>query len=156
MITQTMKAFWRWILFAALLSGMQACATPRAISNPETTGDLAASVAMRQVGVPYRYGGNTPEGFDCSGLVQFAYAQAGKSVPRTTRSLWAATKKIEIESLQRGDLLFFEFGGKVSHVAIFISPDRFVHAPSTGRFVTVDRLSAPIYQDALVRVARPL
>ena len=118
-------------------------------------GERAAAVALQQVGVPYRYGGSTTSGFDCSGLVQYSYRRAGKTVPRTTGQLWSSTSTVNRNELQAGDLLFFSIDGKMSHVGMYLGGQRFVHAPSTGRKVTVANLDSPFYSRALVRAGRP-
>ena len=118
-------------------------------------GERAAAVAMHQLGVPYRYGGSDPSGFDCSGLVQYSYALAGKRVPRTTRQLWSSTDSVRPQDLQVGDLLFFQFDGRMSHVGLYLGGRRFVHAPSSGQRVSVASLDAPYYEAALLRAGRP-
>ena len=118
-------------------------------------GERAAAVELQQVGVPYRYGGSTTSGFDCSGLVQYSYRRAGKTVPRTTGQLWSSTSTVKRNELQAGDLLFFSIDGKMSHVGMYLGGQRFVHAPSTGRKVTVASLDSPFYSRALVRAGRP-
>ena len=118
-------------------------------------GQKAAAIAMNQVGVPYRYGGSSPRGFDCSGLVQYSYSQAGKRVPRTTRQLWSSTSAVERHELRIGDVLFFKIAGKMSHVGLYLGGRRFVHAPSSGRTVTVASLDSPFYKDAFLRAGRP-
>ena len=123
-------------------------------ASPVTAGDRAAAVALDQVGVPYRYGGNTPRGFDCSGLVQYAYRQAGLSVPRTTRQLMSATEPVGMGQLRAGDLLFFSIAGKMSHVGMYVGDRRFVHAPQSGRAVSVASLDLPFYRAALVQAGR--
>ena len=116
----------------------------------------AARVALQQVGVPYRYGGQSPAtGFDCSGLVHFAYLEAGKAIPRTTKSLWSDTQRVRRADLERGDLVFFSIKGKMQHVGLYLGDGRFVHAPSTGRRVSVESLSSPYYRDALLGGGRP-
>ena len=117
-------------------------------------GERAARVALDQVGVPYRYGGNTPSGFDCSGLVQYAYSRAGVAVPRTTGQLWATAESVELNQLRAGDVLFFDIDGKPSHVGLYLGEQRFVHAPATGRRVSVATLEADFYRDALLRAGR--
>ena len=129
------------------------------VAAPETRrrtlGEQAAVVALRQIGVPYRYGGSTEEGFDCSGLVQFAYANAGKRIPRTTAQQWQQLTPIKMDSVRVGDLLFFRIAGKVSHVGLYVGDSRFVHAPSTGRQVSIGALDSDFYRRAFVRAARP-
>jgi len=118
-------------------------------------GQRAAIIAREQVGVPYRYGGNSPNGFDCSGLVQYSYSRAGMRIPRTTGQLWSATHSVARNDLQTGDLLFFSIDGKMSHVGLYVGGQRFVHAPSSGRTVTVASLDSPYYDKAFIRAGRP-
>jgi cell wall-associated NlpC family hydrolase len=115
----------------------------------------AAAIALQQVGVPYRYGGRSPGGFDCSGLVFFAYQAVGKRLPRTTGQLWSELPPVSRQDLRIGDVLFFKVGGKMSHVGMYLGEDRFVHAPSTGRTVSVASLNSPFYDAALLRAGRP-
>ena len=121
---------------------------------PASVAERAAAVALRQVGAAYRYGGATPAGFDCSGLVQYSYREAGKKLPRTTGQLWDAAGTVAYRDLQVGDLLFFRFDGKMSHVGIYVGDERFVHAPSTGKQVSVDSLDAEFYRRAFARGGR--
>lgn len=99
--------------------------------------------AISLVGTPYRYGGNTPEGgFDCSGLVGYVFRDMlDVALPRTTRELAALQgPRIQPDRLASGDLVFFGSGGTVTHVGIYVGEGRFVHAPSTGGTVRLDRL----------------
>ena len=118
-------------------------------------GEQAAVVAVRQLGVPYRYGGSTSKGFDCSGLVHYAYSKAGKSIPRTTAGQWRALQPVAANSLRVGDILFFNIEGKVSHVGLYLGSRRFVHAPSSGREVTIAELDSAYYRKVFVRGGRP-
>ena len=131
---------------------------PGAVSSskqvPASVAERAAAVALQQVGAAYRYGGASPAGFDCSGLVQYSYREAGKKLPRTTGQLWDSAGTVAYDDLQVGDLLFFRFDGKMSHVGIYVGEERFVHAPSTGKRVSVDSLDAEFYRRALVRGGR--
>ena len=121
----------------------------------DRVGARAAEIALRQVGIPYRYGGSSRSGFDCSGLVQYSYAQAGKTLPRTTGQQWASSTTVSRRGLQKGDLLFFNVDGKMAHVGLYVGDNRFVHAPSSGRSVSVESLNTPFYAGALERIARP-
>jgi murein DD-endopeptidase len=123
--------------------------------NRRSPGEQAAVIAVRQIGVPYRYGGSTVRGFDCSGLVQYAYANAGKRIPRTTAEQWRQLTPINSNSIRVGDLLFFRIGGKISHVGMYLGDRRFVHAPSTGREVSTASLDSDYYRRTFVRAARP-
>ena len=113
----------------------------------------ANSVLMRAislVGTPYRYGGNTPEGgFDCSGLVNYVYRDMlALNLPRTSRDLAGFQgPRIAPERLAAADLVFFGSSGNVSHVGIYVGEGRFVHAPSTGGTVRLDRLDGPYWRD---------
>jgi len=107
------------------------------------------------LGKPYKYGGNTPTGFDCSGLVHYSYSRVGIDVSRDTRTLKTQTSLTRVSDLRRGDLLFFDQEGlKSSHVGIFIGDGRFVHAPSTGGRVRTDRLDAAYWRKHFVEARR--
>ena len=88
--------------------------------------------------MPYRWGGSSPSGFDCSGLVYFVYGRLGVSLPRVTYSQWNAGRHVLRSELAPGDLVFF-YGQ--SHVGIYIGGGRFIHAPHTGTSVRIDSLS---------------
>ena len=120
-----------------------------------STGERAAVIAVRQIGIPYQYGGSTTRGFDCSGLVQYAYANVGKHIPRTTTEQWRQLTPVNSNNLRVGDLLFFRIDGKVSHVGMYLGNRSFVHAPSTGRQVSTARLDYSYYRRAFIRAARP-
>jgi cell wall-associated NlpC family hydrolase len=163
MIAQQLQIVCRSGLLLALAILMAACSStvekpdyPSSHSNSGSRiGETAAQIALQQVGVPYRYGGQSPSGFDCSGLVHYAYARAGLSIPRTTAQLWSGTHAIERGGLQPGDLLFFSISGKMSHVGLYLGDGRFVHAPSTGKTVRVESLSSTFYRQAFLRAGRP-
>jgi cell wall-associated NlpC family hydrolase len=127
--------------------------TPR--GREHTLGERIADTALKQVGRPYRYGGSTPEGFDCSGLVRFAYLAQGITVPRTTGEQFRASQAVKTGKLAPGDLLFFRIeGAEVSHVAIYAGNGRFVHAPQSGRPVETRGLDDDWYRSRLVRAGR--
>jgi cell wall-associated NlpC family hydrolase len=120
-------------------------------------GDAVAELAMGMVGTPYRYGGADPrEGFDCSGLVFYAFTQSGFGVPRTSREQFRAARKIALHDASAGDVMFFQDEAKLSHVGIYIGDGLFVHAPAKGQRVTVASIDAPYYQQHLVAVGRLL
>ena len=107
-------------------------------SAPSGVGARAALLARDYLGVPYRWGGSSPSGFDCSGLVYFVYGRLGVSLPRVTYSQWSAGRHVLRSELAPGDLVFF-YGQ--SHVGIYIGGGRFIHAPHTGTSVRIDSLS---------------
>lgn len=98
-------------------------------------------MAVAQLGVPYRLGGADPAGFDCSGLVQWAFAAAGVAVPRTTEEQFMWFRPLPREDLQPGDLVFFRL--PQAHVGIYLGAGEFVHAPTSGRAVERARLDSP-------------
>jgi cell wall-associated NlpC family hydrolase len=95
-------------------------------------------IAMRYLGVPYVWGGASPRGFDCSGLVMYVYAQVGVSLPHYTGAQWNAGVPVSRGDLQPGDLVFFDGLG---HVGIYIGGGQFIHAPHTGTVVQISSLS---------------
>lgn len=142
------------VLLVSLAAGCSSQGNIRA-SAVDDTARQATNIAVQQLGVPYRYGGATPSGFDCSGLVQYAYAGAGIRVPRTTGGLWTDMRPVSRRDLQTGDVLFFRISGKISHVGMYVRDGQFVHAPSSGRKVSFASLKSDFYADAFVRAGRP-
>ena len=115
----------------------------------------AAGYAQTMIGKPYRYGGTSPKGFDCSGLVFYSYKQAGVALPHSTDKQRSAARSIKLAELRRGDLLFFnQEGKKYGHVAIYVGDGKFVHAPSSGKSVLSDRLDSPYWKKHLSEARR--
>lgn len=124
---------------------------------------LAQSVtigALGLVGTPYRYGGNTPAGgFDCSGLIGHVYREgAGLQLPRTVAGLaQSGGPTVAPSRMRSGDLVFFATATRrPDHAGIYVGEGRFVHAPSSGGTVRLDRLDAPYWRERLHLVRRPL
>lgn len=93
------------------------------------------------LGTPYRWAGSSPStGFDCSGLLVWAWAQVGVSLPRTSRSMYASTQRISESQLQPGDLVFY--GNPVYHVGMYVGGGQMIHSPRTGDVVKI----APIHR----------
>jgi len=122
-------------------------AAPRSASGaPGSAHPEAVDAALRFIGVPYVWGGSSPSGFDCSGLVQYAYLQVGISLPRTSRQQYRVGAFIPVDrtaTLQPGDLVFFGYDGdpdRVHHVGMYVGSGNFVHAPGTGDRVKVSSL----------------
>ncbi|MGV9305358.1 NlpC/P60 family protein [Nonomuraea sp. NPDC003727] len=133
------------------------------VGNPNSTGlkytgsasgNAAAvlSFAYAQIGKPYQYGGTGPGGWDCSGLTQASWRAAGVSLPRTTWEQWAwgAKRRVSLDKLQPGDLIF---SSGLGHVSIYAGGGKIVHAPQTGDVVKVASLSS--YGGRLVGAIRP-
>ena len=109
------------------------------------------STAEQLIGTPYRYGGNTRAGFDCSGLVQYTHRKAGVQVPRTTASQLAQSRAPERPNLLPGDLVFFKIDWQKSrHVGIYEGDGVFIHAPSSGKQVSRASLKNPYWNKRLI------
>lgn len=142
------------VLTGALVGGL----APAAMASETTGGGVVAPdanpeppfasrvlrVAASEAGTPYRYGGTTPAGFDCSGYTRWVYAQLGKALPRTSAAQAGAVKRIAADDARPGDLVFFTSGGSVYHVAIYAGTNegrRSVwHSPRPGESVGRDAL----------------
>ena len=123
--------------------------------NMRGRGEALADFALRLRGTPYRFGGASLEGFDCSGLVFYAHRQLGLTVPRTSREQEADAENIKPRKLRRGDLVFFKIGSrKVNHVGIYIGKSRFVHAPGAGKPVTINSLDDEFYAETFFSAGR--
>jgi cell wall-associated NlpC family hydrolase len=149
---------------AAFLARVSSSVAPSRVSDPTgppratlpnlpAAGGAATALAAAesQIGVPYVWGGESPgQGFDCSGLTQWAWRQAGVNLPRTAAAQYDAVAHIPLSDLQPGDLLFWGFGG-ISHVGMYIGGGAIVHAPETGELVRVQS----IWNSGLVGAGRP-
>lgn len=156
----------RWgVILSCLLAlgGISGCSSrPYAASQTTTKAVVVASekqhvvkTALEQLNKPYRYGGHTSQGFDCSGLVYYAYRKNGIRVPRTTREQQRTARPVALTDLTPGDLLFFHgWGKKPSHVGLYIGKGRFVHASTSERAVTLSDLSTPYWTEHLVGAGR--
>lgn len=148
---------------AAAVAAAQRAASARAGATENAPGDGAAAVplagvssgsvveiALQYLGVPYVYGGSSPSGFDCSGLVQYVYRQVGVSLPRTSQSQFRVGQHVpadRVDLLQPGDLVFFGTDGdpsRVHHVGMYVGDGNYVHAPYTGTVVRINSLTARI------------
>jgi cell wall-associated NlpC family hydrolase len=122
---------------------------PSAASAGEANDILFRAIAL--VGTPYHWGGNTPAGgFDCSGLVDYIYRTAtGIALPRTSHEMASmrAQKVRRMTQLASGDLVFFDIGGSISHVGVYVGKGRFVHAPNSGGTVRLDDIDGPFWGD---------
>jgi peptidoglycan DL-endopeptidase CwlO len=117
--------------------GVSASTPDGSVAPPSQYGGVVG-IAMRYLGVPYVWGGASPGGFDCSGLVMYAYAQVGVSLPHYTGAQWNVGVPVSRDDLQPGDLVFFDGLG---HVGIYVGGGQFIHAPHTGDVVKISSLS---------------
>lgn len=114
--------------------------------------------ALELRGTPYRNGGANPAtGFDCSGFTQYVFAEHGLSLPREVRDQFRAGKKVDVEDLEAGDLIFFTTTAPgPTHVAIAIGGDQFIHAPSSRGVVRIERLSSSYWAPRFLTARRVL
>ena len=106
------------------------------------SGSKLVNQAAKYLGVKYVYGGSSPSGFDCSGLVQYCCRQLGVSVNRTASAQYSNGVYVSRDNLQPGDLIFFSRGGRISHVVIYAGNGMVIHAPHTGKTVSYQSLSS--------------
>jgi len=135
--------------------GANGSSAPQQYTGPTSTqAEKAIAFAYDQLGCPYVYGGTGPchMGFDCSGLVQAAWAAAGVQIPRDTYGQWAALPHVPLSSLEPGDLLIYNGEG---HVAIYVGGGYIIDAPQTGMDVEKIPESTSWYADNLDGVLRP-
>ena len=122
----------------APLAPTPSATTPAAPTNLGAGHPEAATIAMKYLGIPYAWGGASPAGFDCSGLVMYVYAQLGILLPHYAAAQYGFGSPVSRDQLQPGDLVFFD---GLSHVGIYIGGGQLVHAPQTGDVVKISSLS---------------
>jgi len=130
--------------------GASASVGDTSVAPPSQYGGVVG-IAMRYLGTPYVWGGESPGGFDCSGLVAYAYSQVGVSLPHYTGAQWNVGVGVSRSDLQPGDLVFFNGLG---HVGIYIGGGQFIHAPHSGDVVKISSLSESWYAATYVGARR--
>ncbi len=141
----------RWMIVFGISAALAGCAIlakePVPISEPPPISERSpiepslsqtvVALAKRHVGAPYRWGGSSPSGFDCSGLVRYVYAQVGVSLPHNAAQQYRLGTPVPRESLEPGDLVFFD---RLRHNGIYVGDGFFIHARQTGRGVNIASL----------------
>jgi peptidoglycan DL-endopeptidase CwlO len=135
---------------AAIFAGATTTGTYTGPTN--TQAEKAVAFAYNQLGKPYVWGATGPGSYDCSGLVQAAWASAGVAIPRTTYDQWAALPHVAMSAIQPGDLIYFD---SVGHVAIYVGNNMIIDAPQPGQNVEKVSLSSSWYASTLDGAARP-
>ncbi len=124
-------------------------------SKPISQGQQIADLAQSLLGSPYKYGGTTPNGFDCSGLVHYTHRKFGIHTPRTSLQQFKHARSIRLSELDSGDVVFFKLSrNNVSHVGIYVGNGRFVHAPKSGKRVAINHLNDDYWRPRIVSGGR--
>ncbi len=113
-------------------------------STDKTNAQQVVDFGKTLIGTPYLYGGTSPKGFDCSGLVQFVYKQVGIFLPRTSHAQYQSLTKIDHPEV--GDLVFFAYDKHINHVGIYVGNNKMLHAPSSNKHVEIASLDSPYWQ----------
>jgi peptidoglycan DL-endopeptidase CwlO len=122
-----------------------------ASSAPPSRYGGVVGIAMRYLGVPYRWGGASPSGFDCSGFIMYVYAQVGVSLPHNAAAQYGVGVPVSKSDLQPGDLVFFNGLG---HNGMYVGGGNFIHSPHTGDVVKISSLSQDWYARTYVGARR--
>jgi cell wall-associated NlpC family hydrolase len=143
-------------IFTAVILALSGCAiTSLQYQQRSESNHEALAVAENMRGVPYRYGGADPRGFDCSGLVYYAYRKAGIHSPRSTSDQYRFSTRVPLTELRPGDLVFFAISrNKPSHVGIYAGQGKFIHAPSSGKAVSYAFLDDYYWKEKLIGTGR--
>ena len=150
----------RAILFAGDLNSLMGSSqtAPTAIDPPVAGGRVQTLLkrALALLGTPYRWGGTSTSGFDCSGMVGYVFKTAlGIELPRVSREMASSGQLVsDRTALSPGDLVFFGHKGRVSHVGIYVGEGRFVHAPRTGKTVEVSSLDGGYWGGKFMQARR--
>lgn len=114
------------------------------------------STAKSLIGTPYRFGGTTPSGFDCSGFMQYVFQRAiGVNLPRSSRDMANVGEKVARNELQAGDMVFFAHNGsRISHVGMYVGNERFIHSPSAGKSVEITSMNDKYWQSRFITARR--
>jgi cell wall-associated NlpC family hydrolase len=157
----------KWLFLILLISlGFASCSSTKSVrkttKKATTKTDRIVSNALKYKGVPYKYGGTTKKGMDCSGVIYVSYLEEKVKIPRVSRDMAKKGKKISLKNAKKGDLLFFQTskkGREINHVGLIVSVKKgqihFIHA-TTSRGVIISLLSEKYWRNAFVKVNRIL
>ncbi len=122
------------------------------LNSPAPARNQMVGIIKGTLGTPYKWGGNSPQdGFDCSGLMSYIHKNAGLKIPRTTALQRDNSRTIDYNQLQPGDMLFFKINRKTNHVGMYIGDRKFIHAPSSGKTVTVASMDSSYWYKRFVK-----
>jgi cell wall-associated NlpC family hydrolase len=143
------------VALVGLAVALAACSTvsrqPPTPEGARASGQRVVEVALQHRGAPYRWGGEGPAEFDCSGFVRYVYAQVGVVLPHNAAAQYKLGTPVSRESLAPGDLVFFD---RLRHNGIYIGDGRFIHARQTGKYVAVASLDDDWYRTHWVGARR--
>ena len=130
-------------------------AAPAVPTAPPPGAEAIASAALELAGTPYRAGGDTPSGFDCSGFTRYLFGQHGIALPRQARDQFDVGQQVATDDIRTGDLIFFStVAPGASHVGVALDDDRFIHAPSSRGRVRIERISTSYWSRRYVGARR--
>ena len=136
-------------------SAAEARATAPTSTKPQAHPHRALAIAADMIGTPYRYGGTSPRGFDCSGLVYYAYSTVGIPAPRTTTEHYRKTKRVPVSRLPPGDLVFFSGATGIEHVEMVTGNGQIIGASGGGNATFGDNPNAKVQIRSLSSDPRP-
>ncbi|WP_134703693.1 S-layer homology domain-containing protein [Ammoniphilus sp. YIM 78166] len=144
------------ILHQILYGAPEPYVKPKLTSRSSELLDQRLNRTVQSVlGVPYKFGGTTPKGFDCSGFTSYVYGQLGVDLPRDSRSQFGVGTSVSMSEMEKGDLIFFDTGsGVISHVSIYLGNDKIAHATSTGKNTRIDDIDWYVKNYRVVGVKR--
>jgi cell wall-associated NlpC family hydrolase len=148
------------LLIACLFVALNGCGITRSAPHGKSGEELAparasqvAATVRKQIGARYRYGGSTPRGFDCSGLIWWGYKQHGVNVPRLAADQAGAGRGVPVAAARAGDILVFKTPAGL-HTGLYAGNGAFIHAPSSGKRVREESLKSAYWRPRLMAVRR--